>query len=71
MATQYIVNEQGEKTGVILPIRDYEELLHQHQHELELTDEYKLMIDQMLKDEDTGTVKYVSFENIKSQFLSK
>lgn len=69
MATQYIVNDKGEKTAVIVPINEYEALLHHHQKELELTDEYKKMIDGMLATEDTA--KHVSYDAIKEQFLRK
>ncbi len=30
MATQFITNDKGEKTAVIIPITEYEDLLHQH-----------------------------------------
>ncbi|QKJ30819.1 hypothetical protein HQ865_14030 [Mucilaginibacter mali] len=52
MATQYIVNDKGEKTAV--------------QQKLELTDEYKKMIDTMLATENTA--KYVSYGTIKERF---
>ena len=71
MATQYIVNDRGEKTAVIVPINEYENLLHQHQFGLELSDEYKAMIDQMVEKENNGQASYVSFKKIKDQFLGK
>lgn len=71
MATQYIVNDKGEKTAVIVPINEYENLLHQHHQDLELTDEYKSMIDLMLQQEENGQANYVSLSNIKDQFLRK
>jgi hypothetical protein len=71
MATQFITNDKGEKTAVIVPITEYEDLLHQHHLNLELTDEYKTMIDAMIEQEDTGKAKYVPFNDIKSQFLRK
>jgi hypothetical protein len=40
MATQFITNDKGEKTAVIIPITEYKDLLHQHHLNLELTDEY-------------------------------
>ncbi len=71
MATQFIVNDKGEKTAAILPIDEYENLLHQHHLELALTDEYKSMIDDMLEKEKSGVAEYVSMEAIKSRFKSK
>jgi hypothetical protein len=71
MATQFITNDKGEKTAVIIPITEYEDLLHQHHLNLELTDEYKTMIDAMIEQEDTGKAKHVPFDDIKSQFLRK
>lgn len=68
MATQFITNEKGKKTAVIIPISEYENLMHQHHINLELTDEYKTMIDSMLEEEDKGKAKYVSFESIKNRF---
>lgn len=69
MATQYIVNDKGEKTAVIVPINEYENLLHQHQYDLELSDEYKLMIDQMMAKEDHEKVRYITFKDVKKQLL--
>jgi len=71
MATQFITNEKGEKTAVIIPISEYEDLLHHHHTNLELTDDYKAMIDSMLEEEDQGKATYVSFEHIKSRFQAK
>lgn len=71
MATQFITNEKGKKTAVIIPISEYEDLLHQHHINLELTDEYKTMIDSMLEDEDKGKAKYVSLKHIKDKFQAK
>jgi hypothetical protein len=71
MTTQFITNDKGEKTAVIIPISEYEDLLHQHHLNLELTDEYKAMMDRMLDEEDSGKAEYVSFQNIKNQFLPK
>jgi uncharacterized protein YabE (DUF348 family) len=68
MATQFITNEKGKKTAVIIPISEYEDLLHQHHINLELTDEYKTMIDSMLDAEDKGKATYVSFESINARF---
>ena len=68
MANQFITNESGEKTSVIIPIGEYEDLVHSHHINLELTDEYKLMIDNMLAQEEKGTMKYVSLAHIKSRF---
>jgi hypothetical protein len=71
MSTQFITNEKGKKTAVIIPINEYEDLLHQHHLELELTDEYKAMIDLMIKDEENGQANYTSFQNIKKRFSGK
>lgn len=70
MATQFITNDKGERTSVIIPINEYEDMVHQHHLNLELTDEYKIMIDKMLAEED-GNVEYVSAENIKKKFMNK
>ncbi|XHR95214.1 hypothetical protein ACFJIV_00415 [Mucilaginibacter sp. UC70_90] len=70
MAIQFITNQKGKKTAVIIPISEYEDLLHQHHVNLELTDEYKKMIDGMLDEEPKGKAKYVSFEHIKNRFRS-
>lgn len=71
MAPQFIVNEKGEKTAVVLSIKDYENLLHQQHHNLELTDDYKLMIDEMIEKEENGQAEYVSLADIKTRFLSE
>ncbi len=68
MATQFITNDNGIKTAVIIPITEYEDLQHQHHLNLELTDEYKTMMDVMLEQEDSGQAKYVFFQNIKDCF---
>jgi hypothetical protein len=69
MSTQFITNSKGKKTGVIIPISEYEDLLHQHHLKLELSDEYKKMIENMLQQETDGSARYVSLNNIKSRFL--
>ena len=71
MSTQFITNDKGEKTAVIIPITEYEDLLHQHHLSLDLTDEYKTMIDTMLDQEEAGKAQYVSFSEIKNRFLRK
>jgi hypothetical protein len=71
MATQFITNQKGKKTAVIIPISEYEDLLHQHHVNLELTDDYKKMMDGMLDEETKGKAKYVSFDHIKNKFQSK
>ncbi|WP_428327341.1 hypothetical protein [Mucilaginibacter sp.] len=71
MSTQFITNDKGEKTAVIIPISEYENLLHQHHLDLDLTDEYKTMIDAMIKDEELEKAQYKSFESIKNRFLPK
>jgi len=71
MTTQFITNDKGEKTAVIIPITEYEDLLHQHHLNLELTDDYKSMMDTMLEQEDSGKAEYISCQNIKGRFLRK
>jgi len=68
MTTQFIINNKGEKTAVITPISEYEDLLHQHHLNLEITDEYKLLIDAMLGEENSENVEYVSYKSIKDKF---
>ena len=71
MAIQFIVNDQGEKAAVIIPTDVYENLLHQRHINLELSDEYKTMIDKIIDEEITGEAKFVSAEFIKKRFLPK
>ncbi len=68
---QFITNDKGEKTAVIIPIAEYEDLIHQHHVDLELTDEYKSMIDNMLQQEINGEARYVTLDSIKSRFAGK
>jgi hypothetical protein len=56
MSTQFITNEKGKKMAVIIPINEYEDLLHQHHLDLELTEE------------ENGQANYTSFQNIKNSF---
>ena len=70
MTTQFITNDKGEKTAVIIPISEYEDLLHQHHLNLDLTDEYKTMMDEMLNEESAGKAEYVSFQKIKDRFIN-
>jgi hypothetical protein len=71
MHTQFITNDKGEKTAVIVPITEYEDLLHHHHLNLELTGEYTKMIDAMLEQERSGTAQYVSSASIKDRFFRK
>jgi len=71
MNTQFIINDKGEKTAVIIPIAEYEDMLHQHHSDLELTDEYKSMIDVMLQQEVNNEAQYVSLDSIKNNFIGK
>jgi hypothetical protein len=68
MTTQFITNDKSEKTAVIIPFNEYEDLVHQHHLNLELTDEYKSMVDNMLQQEADGQVGYVSLDTIKTRF---
>ncbi|RYE27470.1 MAG: hypothetical protein EOP42_19200 [Sphingobacteriaceae bacterium] len=70
MATQFIVNEKGEKTAVVLSLEEYQTLLNQH-NQYELTDEYKQMMDEMMADEDNGTARYTSYQEVKDRFLNR
>ena len=69
MTIQFITNDKGEKTAVIIPFNEYEDLVHQHHLNLELTDEYKTMIDNMLQQEADGLAEYVSLGDIKKRFI--
>jgi hypothetical protein len=71
MSTQFITNDKGEKTAVIIPIAEYEDLVHQHHLDLELTDEYKNMMDGILQQEANGQAQYVNFDAIKNRFAAK
>ncbi|MDB5156725.1 MAG: hypothetical protein JWR50_1432 [Mucilaginibacter sp.] len=71
MTTQFIINDKGEKTAAIVPINEYEDLIHQHHLNLELSDDYKQMIDKMIAQEENGQAKFVSAEDIKSRFMSR
>ena len=66
MTTQFIVNDKGEKTAAIVPISEYENLLHQHHLNLEVSEDYKAMIDAMI---DEPNPQYVSAEAIKARFM--
>ncbi|HEY5325720.1 MAG TPA: hypothetical protein VIJ27_01865 [Mucilaginibacter sp.] len=67
MTTQFITNNKGEKTAVIIPVSEYEDLLHQHHLNLDLTDGYKTMMEQ----ENSGKGEYISFNYIKERFQHK
>jgi len=71
MITQFITNSQGEKTAVIIPINEYEDLVHQHHVNLALSDDYKIMIDKMFEEEENGKAEYVSYDTIKKKFAGK
>lgn len=71
MATQFIVNEKGERTAVVLSLEDYENLLNQSFFNVELSDEYKAMIDNMTKQEEKGQAEYKSLEEVKTRFLNR
>lgn len=70
MATQFIINEKGEKTAVVLSLEEYQTLLNHH-NQYELTAEYKQMMDQMLAEEENGTAKYASYQEVKNRFLNR
>jgi len=57
------------KTVAIVPIN--EDLIHQHHLNLELSDEYKNIIDRMLEQEANEKAQYVSLNSIENRFNSK
>lgn len=71
MATQFIINDKGERTAAIVPINEYEDMLHQHHVDLEVSDEYKKMIDKMLDDDANGQARFVSADSIRTRFMNK
>ncbi|MEX8548254.1 MAG: hypothetical protein V5804_11690 [Mucilaginibacter sp.] len=71
MATQFIVNDKGEKTAVVLSLEDYEILLNRGNIDFELSDEYKAMIDNMTTQEENGQAKYKTLEEIQGRFLNR
>lgn len=71
MATSYIVNDKGERTGVIIPVHEFEDLIHQNHLSLELTNEYKQMIDDLLNKEANGDSTYLTFDDVKTRFGQK
>ena len=71
MTAQFITNDKGEKTAVIVPLAEYEDMLHQHHLNLELTNEYKSMIDKILAEEASGNAQYISLDSIKNEFSGK
>ena len=68
MDIQFILNDQGEKTSVIITINEYEGFLHKRHQNLELTEEYKIMIDEMMEQEAKQTPQYLSLADIKKTF---
>lgn len=71
METQFIVNDKGEKTAVVLSLKDYENLLNRSNFDLELSDEYKAMIDNMSKLEENGKAEYKTLQEIQTRFLNR
>ncbi len=59
MKTQYITNESGKKTAVILPVKDYEKLLL-------IAEEYEDIkaFDNAINRLNTGEDTIVSFEDV-------
>lgn len=70
MATQFITNNKGEKTAVVLSLEEYGDLLTQKSPS-ELTEDYKAMMDEMLEEEEKGTAEYISYKTVKERFLSR
>ena len=71
MAIQFITNDKGEKTAVIIKMAEYEDLLHQHHLNLELTDGYKKLMDVMLEEEENVKAAYATFTIVKDRFPTK
>lgn len=71
MSNQFVINEQGQRIAVIVPIAEYEELLHKRHITLDLTDEYKTMIDEMIEQERNNVVQYTPDSQIKERFGCK
>lgn len=53
MPTPFKVNDKEQKTPATV----------------ELSEEYKLMIDEMLKKENNGEAQYISMENMKNHYF--
>ena len=71
MSIEFIINDDGEKIAAIVPITEYENLLHKRHLNLEVTNEYKTMIDEMLQQEADGSAKYISLNDIKNLLANK
>lgn len=68
MTIQFIVNENGERTSVIIPIDEYEYLLNINRLNGEPGPKYKAMMDKMLEEEENDTAEYVTLEEIEKRF---
>ena len=65
---QFITDSAGEKIAAIIPVNEYEDFLHRRHVKLELTEEYKNIIDTTFQQETNQTTKYLSLTNIKTRF---
>jgi len=68
MDIRFILDSKGEKTAIIIPINEYEDFLYRSHRVLEITDEYKNMIDAILIEEDEQTVSYLTLVDIRKRF---
>lgn len=70
MKPQYITNDQGVRTGVILTIEEYESLLNSPSTDnLELNDEGKKVLDKRLEDYYLNKDDGKDWEVIKAEIL--
>ncbi|MES2108508.1 MAG: hypothetical protein V4577_07170 [Bacteroidota bacterium] len=68
MDIRFILDSKGEKTAIIILINEYEDFLYRSHRVLEITDEYKNMIDAILIEEDEQTVSYLTLVDIRKRF---
>lgn len=65
-----ILEIQAEREG--RKLKNYmEHVLRKKANDFELTDEYKVMMDEMLEKHKRGELNYTSWEEVKKQLLGK
>ena len=64
--TKFIIDSAGEKIAAIILVNEYEDFLHRRHMKLELTMEYKNMIDTTFQQETSQTTKYLSLNDINT-----
>ena len=70
MKPQYITDDQGVRTGVILSIEEYESLINNRSTDnLELSDETKKILDKQLEDYYLNKNEGKEWEVIKTEIL--